>query len=121
LGYRPCGAFACGGARQAGIASFSVLPIDPPEAEYVRVLRKIHRDPFDRLLIAQALLTSRTVITRDVMFAQYPGFRFSFRRICEDRAAHDASRRQHCNYQRRICNTDEQILFILSLFGGNPL
>jgi len=60
-------------ARQAGIAGFSILPIDAPEAEYVRVLPKVHGDPFDRLLIAQALLARRTVITRDAVFAHYPG------------------------------------------------
>lgn len=60
-------------AKQAGIAGLSVLPIDSPEAEYVRVLPKIHSDPFDRLLIAQALLSSRTVMTRDAVFARYPG------------------------------------------------
>lgn len=60
-------------AKQAGIAGFFVLPIDSPEAEYVRILPKIHNDPFDRLLVAQALLSSRTVMTRDAVFAQYPG------------------------------------------------
>jgi len=60
-------------ATQARIAGFSVLPIDAPEAEYVRLLPRIHSDPFDRLLIAQALLSSRIVITRDDVFANYPG------------------------------------------------
>lgn len=60
-------------AKQADIAGLSVLPIDSAEAEYVRVLPKIHSDPFDRLLIAQALLSSRTVMTRDAVFARYPG------------------------------------------------
>lgn len=59
--------------RQAGIARFAVLSIDPPEAEYVRVLPRIHGDPFDRVIIAQALLSGRTVITRDAVFARYPG------------------------------------------------
>lgn len=59
--------------KQAGIADFQILSIDPPEAEYVRLLPRIHSDPFDRLLIAQALLGSRTVVTRDAVFARYPG------------------------------------------------
>lgn len=58
---------------QARIAGFSVLPIDAPEAEYVRLLPRIYSDPFDRLLIAQALLSRRIVITRDEVFANYPG------------------------------------------------
>jgi PIN domain nuclease of toxin-antitoxin system len=59
--------------RQAGIAGFSALSIDPPEAEYVRVLPQIHRDPFDRIIIAQAMLSGRTIMTRDAVFARYPG------------------------------------------------
>ena len=59
--------------RQAGIAGFSALSIDPPEAEYVRVLPQIHGDPFDRVIIAQAMLSGRTIITRDAVFARYPG------------------------------------------------
>lgn len=59
-------------AKQAHIANFSVLPIHHPEAEYVRRLPRIHDDPFDRLIIAQALLGGRTIITRDKIFAYYP-------------------------------------------------
>jgi len=32
-----------------------------------------HRDPFDRLIIAQALTENLTVVTRDRSFALYPG------------------------------------------------
>lgn len=60
-------------ARQARIAGFAILSIDPPEAEYVRRLPRIHGDPFDRLLIAQALLSGRTIMTRDAIFSRYPG------------------------------------------------
>ena len=60
-------------AKQAGIAGFTVLPIEPPETEYVRSLPHVHADPFDRLLISQALLGGRTVMTRDAVFARYPG------------------------------------------------
>ncbi len=31
-----------------------------------------HRDPFDRLLIAQAIVSGRTIVTADAAFAQYP-------------------------------------------------
>ena len=34
-----------------------------------------HRDPFDRLLIAQALADDLTLISRDGKFAAYPGLR----------------------------------------------
>ena len=57
-------------ATQIGIP---IISIEAPEAEYVRQLPQIHRDPFDRLLIAQALLGGRIVMTRDAIFARYPG------------------------------------------------
>lgn len=60
-------------ARQAAIAGFSVLSIDPQEAEHVRVRPPIHGDPFDRIIIAGALLSGRTIMTRDTVFARYPG------------------------------------------------
>jgi PIN domain nuclease of toxin-antitoxin system len=58
--------------RQAGIAGFSVLSIDPPDAEHVRLLPHVHGDPFDRMVIAQALRRGRTIMTRDAVFARYP-------------------------------------------------
>jgi PIN domain nuclease of toxin-antitoxin system len=61
--------------RQAVAAGFDVLPIEAAEAEYVRQLPHIHRDPFDLLLIAQALLGGRVIVTRDTVFARYPGVR----------------------------------------------
>jgi PIN domain nuclease of toxin-antitoxin system len=57
----------------AAAIGFSVLPIAAPEAEYIRSLPKIHGDPFDRLLIAQASLSGRTLMTRDTIFSRYPG------------------------------------------------
>ena len=60
-------------ARQAGIAGFRTLSIEAPEAEYMRRLPRIHGDPFDRLLIAQALLGNRIIVTRDAVFSLYPG------------------------------------------------
>jgi PIN domain nuclease of toxin-antitoxin system len=60
-------------ARHAAIAGFSVLNIDAPAAEFIRSLPAIHNDPFDRLLIAQAILHTRIVITRGIVFGNYPG------------------------------------------------
>jgi len=62
-------------AAQAEKASFAILPVDAAETEYVRELPRIHGDPFDRLLIAQALTGNRYVITRDRIFSDYPGIR----------------------------------------------
>ena len=52
-----------------------ILPVQVEEAEYVRELPHIHGDPFDRLLIAQAILSGRIIMTRDGIFARYPGLR----------------------------------------------
>jgi len=62
-------------AREAEVTGFSIVSIGPAEAEYVRTLPRIHNDPFDRLLISQAMLQDRIVITRDPVFADYPGLR----------------------------------------------
>jgi PIN domain nuclease of toxin-antitoxin system len=50
----------------------AVLPIRSVVLEKIQTLPKIHRDPFDRLLIAQALENSMTIITRDKTIPQYP-------------------------------------------------
>jgi PIN domain nuclease of toxin-antitoxin system len=36
-------------------------------------LPPIHKDPFDRILVAQATVEGITLITNDVLLAQYPG------------------------------------------------
>lgn len=50
-----------------------VLPIDLKHIDRLSRLPLFHRDPFDRLLIAQALEHDLTVMTRDRAFAAYPG------------------------------------------------
>lgn len=50
---------------------FHLLPILPAHAEAVRELPLHHRDPFDRLLIAQAQLEGLTILTADRHFASY--------------------------------------------------
>jgi PIN domain nuclease of toxin-antitoxin system len=39
----------------------------------IDALPAIHKDPFDRLLIAQATLEGITLLTSDAIVAQYPG------------------------------------------------
>jgi PIN domain nuclease of toxin-antitoxin system len=36
-------------------------------------LPPIHKDPFDRILIAQAMVEGITLLTADAVIAQYPG------------------------------------------------
>jgi PIN domain nuclease of toxin-antitoxin system len=50
-----------------------VLPIEMTHVEALSHLPLHHRDPFDRLIIAQALTENLTVVTRDRAFALYPG------------------------------------------------
>ena len=49
-----------------------VLPIQSAVLERIKSLPKIHGDPFDRLIIAQAQIGKMTIITRDRMIPQYP-------------------------------------------------
>ncbi len=47
------------------------LPIEGAHALAAGALPPHHRDPFDRMIVAQALLEGLTVVTRDPRFAQY--------------------------------------------------
>ena len=49
-----------------------VLPIQSTVLEQIKSLPKIHGDPFDRLIIAQAQIGKMTIITRDRIIPQYP-------------------------------------------------
>ena len=50
---------------------FELLPITADHAYAVGDLPLHHRDPFDRIIIAQAKLENLTVVTRDSLFSQY--------------------------------------------------
>ena len=52
-------------------SGFLELPVTFRHAELVAVLPKHHRDPFDRLLIAQAEAEKLTLVTRDPVFRGY--------------------------------------------------
>ncbi|MDH7973510.1 type II toxin-antitoxin system VapC family toxin [Sphingomonas sp. AR_OL41] len=51
--------------------SFRHLPVDRRHAIRAGLMKGAHRDPFDRLLAAQALIEDLTVITRDRAFADF--------------------------------------------------
>ncbi len=51
---------------------FAVLPIGTAHLARLIDLPFHHRDPFDRLLIAQALVEGLPILTRDAAFAAYP-------------------------------------------------
>jgi PIN domain nuclease of toxin-antitoxin system len=50
---------------------FDKLPITFAHAAAVAALSLHHRDPFDRMLIAQALVEQLTIVTHDQRFATY--------------------------------------------------
>ncbi len=49
------------------------LPIESSHAVFIQSLPPIHKDPFDRILVAQATEEGITLLTSDVLVAQYPG------------------------------------------------
>lgn len=51
--------------------NIQILPIDLPHIAYLRQLPAHHKDPFDRIIIAQALIEGLTVVTVDHAFADY--------------------------------------------------
>lgn len=52
---------------------YGELPITGEHAVSVDGLPPIHKDPFDRLLVAQSIVEGITLLTTDEMVAQYPG------------------------------------------------
>jgi len=49
------------------------LPIEHAHALHVETLPAIHKDPFDRLLVAQAQIESLTLLTADTWVTKYGG------------------------------------------------
>lgn len=49
------------------------LPIASEHAVAVEGLPDIHKDPFDRLLVAQAMVEGIVLLTADPVVARYPG------------------------------------------------
>ena len=55
----------------ASESGFLELPVTFRHAERVTGLPPHHRDPFDRLLVAQMLVEELTLVTRDPVFVRY--------------------------------------------------
>jgi PIN domain nuclease of toxin-antitoxin system len=49
------------------------LPIISEHAVFLANLPPLHKDPFDRLLVAQATVEGITLLTADSVVAEYPG------------------------------------------------
>jgi PIN domain nuclease of toxin-antitoxin system len=52
---------------------YEELPVQGSHVVAVDALSPIHKDPFDRLLIAQAMIEGITLLTADATIARYPG------------------------------------------------
>jgi PIN domain nuclease of toxin-antitoxin system len=48
------------------------LPINSAHAVSIASLPPLHKDPFDRIIIAQTTVEGITLLTTDAMVAQYP-------------------------------------------------
>lgn len=51
--------------------NLQILPVQLSHALYLENLPPHHKDPFDRLLISQAIVESMTLVSADVDFAKY--------------------------------------------------
>ena len=51
---------------------FKLLEIEPRHCTTVAKLPFHHRDPFDRMLLAQALTVDLALLSRDMEFRKYP-------------------------------------------------
>jgi len=57
---------------EIGLRGFSHLPLRYNHGSGLRSLSPHHQDPFDRMLIAQAIQEKLTIITHDQKFRDYP-------------------------------------------------
>ena len=58
--------------KEADKNDFRILTIKYEDTRILTSLELFHRDPFDRILIAQAIQNNLTMITKDANFDAYP-------------------------------------------------
>lgn len=59
-------------AEQQQINGLQILPVQLSHAVYLENLPFHHNDPFDRLLISQAIVENMTLVSADGKFGKYP-------------------------------------------------
>lgn len=59
--------------RRLSVHGYIELPATGAHAAEMCLLPPIHRDPFDRMLVAQARVEGITLLTADSIVARYPG------------------------------------------------
>lgn len=65
----PVGTFVPAMRRDHGLEA---LPLDEESALRVATLPALHRDPFDRMLVCQAITAGATIVTPDDLITRYP-------------------------------------------------
>lgn len=58
--------------QQREIHGIAALPIDEESALHITRLPDLHRDPFDRMLVSQAIVHGLILLTPDPLVTQYP-------------------------------------------------
>ena len=58
--------------KEADKNVFQILPIQYEDTHHLTTLELYHKDPFDRILISQAIQNNLVIITRDSNFDAYP-------------------------------------------------
>jgi PIN domain nuclease of toxin-antitoxin system len=53
------------------INGFDLLAIEPDHILKIEILPRIHGDPFDRMLIAQALSNGLSIVSKEELFEEY--------------------------------------------------
>lgn len=56
---------------EIAVSGFRELPVTAKHASAIADLPNVHRDPFDRMLIAQAMTESVRLLTADILLGQY--------------------------------------------------
>jgi PIN domain nuclease of toxin-antitoxin system len=72
IGKLPTGKFLC--EDFAGIISrnhFTALPVQVEHAQLAGLLPANHKDPFDRMLVAQAMIEQMPLVTNDAAIAEF--------------------------------------------------
>ena len=59
-------------AAERELRGIEALPFDEAAAFQGMRLPQLHRDPFDRMLIAQAIALGLAIVTPDPLITQYP-------------------------------------------------
>lgn len=57
--------------RYFNASGYRMLPVEAEHAVAVETLPALHQDPFDRILVAQALTEPMRLITHDATVARY--------------------------------------------------